>query len=122
MPAILSPATAMSTCGGSCQSAPGVSARPPLTSKVVPAGIDSSDMATHLLLLRLDAGGPDHLRPFFGFSGNQRPEIGRRAGNGHAAEVSELGLELGIGETGIDLAIELIDDLGRRVRRRAEAE
>src|SRR6516225_8527641 len=122
MPAILSPATAMSTCGGSCQSAPGVSARPALSSKVVPAGIGSSDIATHLLLLWLDVGGPDHLGPFLGLSGNERPEIGRRAGNEHAAEIGELGFELGIVKSGIDLAIELIDDRGRRIRGRAEAE
>src|SRR6516165_2539710 len=109
MPAILSPATAMSTCGGSCQSAPEVSARPALSSKEAPAGIGSSDIATHLLLLWLDVGGPDHLGPFLGFSGNECPEIGR-AGNEHAAEVGEPGLELGIGEAGVDLAIELIDD------------
>src|SRR5262245_64955473 len=40
-----SPATAMSACAGSCQSASGVSGRPPRNRRVVPAGRAWSDMS-----------------------------------------------------------------------------
>ena len=72
--------------------------------------------------VRLDIGGPDHLPPFLRFFGNEGPEIGRRAGKNHAAEVGELSLQLGIGETSIDFLIELIDDLTRRFRGSADSE
>ena len=64
---------------------------------------------------RLDVSGPDHLGPLLGFLGNERPEIARRATENNAAEVGELSLQLGIGEAGIDLLVEFIDDLIGRV-------
>jgi len=69
---------------------------------------------------RLDVGGPDHLGPFVGFLGDQLFKAGGRAGEHHTAQVGELSLQLGIGETGIDLLVELVDDLGRRLCRCAE--
>src|SRR6516165_665902 len=71
---------------------------------------------------RLDARGLDHLGPLLGFFGNERPEIARRATEDNATEVGELSLQLGIGEASIDLLVELVDDLGRRLCRCAEAE
>src|SRR5262249_32284638 len=56
------------------------------------------------------------------FFGNARPEIARRATEDNAAQVGELSLQLGIGEARIDLLVELVDDLGRRLCRCAKAE
>jgi hypothetical protein len=42
--------------------------------------------------LRLDTGEPDHLGPFFGFVGDELPEVGRRAGKYHAAQLGKLRL------------------------------
>ena len=39
----------------------------------------------------------------------------------HSAQVGKPRLHLGIGETGIDLLVELVDDLGGRVLGRADA-
>src|SRR5262249_42377434 len=71
--------------------------------------------------LRLDVGGPDHLAPFLGFFGDQLAELGRRSRQRRAAEVSETGLHLRVVESRVDLLIELVDDLGRRGLRYAEA-
>src|SRR5215831_9006243 len=72
--------------------------------------------------LRLDVGRPDHLSPLLDFFGNERLEIARRATEDNAAQVGELSLQLGIGEARIDLLVELVDDLGRRLCWCAEAE
>src|SRR5262245_32431083 len=72
-------------------------------------------------LLRLDIGGPDHLAPFLGFVGDQLAELGRRPRQRRAAEVSETGLHLRVVESRVDLLVELVDDLGRRGLRYAEA-
>src|SRR5215467_136205 len=71
--------------------------------------------------LRFDVGGPDHLAPFLGFFGDQLAELGRRSRQRRAAEVSETGLHLRVVESRVDLLIELVDDLGRRGLRYAEA-
>src|SRR5262249_9966450 len=71
--------------------------------------------------LRLDVGGPDHLAPVLGFFGDQLAELGRRSRQRRAAEVSETGLHLRVVESRVDLLIELVDDLGRRGLRYAEA-
>src|SRR5262245_36701623 len=65
--------------------------------------------------LRLDASELDHLAPLLGFIGDELAELGRRSRQRRAAEVSETGAHLGIGERRVDLLVELIDDLGRRV-------
>ena len=72
--------------------------------------------------LRLDVGRPDHLAPLLGFVGDELAEVGGRARKRRAAEVGEPRLDLGIGEAGVDLLVELVDDLGGRVLRRADAE
>src|SRR6516164_9772905 len=71
--------------------------------------------------LRLDAGEFDHLGPLFGFVGDQLSELSRRSWQRHAAEVSETGLHLRVVESRVDLLVELVDDLGRRDLRRADA-
>src|SRR5215472_19257539 len=72
--------------------------------------------------LRLDVGRPDHLGPLFGFVGDQFSELSRRSWQRHAAEVSETGLYLRVVESRVDLLVELVDDLGRRGPRCADAE
>src|SRR6202023_957522 len=64
---------------------------------------------------RLDVRELDHLGPFLGFIGNELAEIGRRAGKWHGAQSGKPLLQGGIGEAGIDLLVELVDDVGRRV-------
>src|SRR5262249_5127797 len=72
--------------------------------------------------LRLDVGGSDHLGPLLGFAGDEHAEIAWRATEDNAAEVRELSPQLGIGEAGIDLLVEHVDDVGRCVCRCAETE
>src|SRR6185369_17693201 len=71
--------------------------------------------------LRLDIRRSDDLAPLLGLVGNQCPKIGRRASQDHAAEFGDLGLELGISESRIDLLVEPLDNLDRRVPGRADA-
>src|SRR5262245_37394276 len=72
--------------------------------------------------LRLDVEGPDHVAPLLGFVSDQLSELSRRSRQHHAAEVSETGLHLRVVESRVDLLVELVDDLGRRVLGRADAE
>ena len=69
----------------------------------------------------LDVGRPDHLAPLLGFVGDELSEVGGRARKHRAAQIGEPRLHLGIGEAGIDLLVELLDDLGGRVLGRADA-
>src|SRR5262249_61887783 len=71
--------------------------------------------------LRLEVGGPDDLAPFRGFVGDKLAELGRRSRQRRAAEVSKTGLHLRVVESRVDLLVELVDDLGRRGPRYAEA-
>src|SRR5262245_22151714 len=71
--------------------------------------------------LRLDVARPDHLAPLLGFVGDQLAEVRDRAGKYHAPKVGKPRLQLGISEPRIDLAIEFINDLGRRGFGRTEA-
>src|SRR5215813_12649970 len=66
-------------------------------------------------LVRLDARKLDHLRPLFGFVGDQLCELSRRSRQRHAAEVSETGPHPRVVESRVDLLVELVDDLGGRV-------
>src|SRR5271166_1194747 len=72
--------------------------------------------------LRLDVGRSDHLAPPFGFISDKIAELGRRRRAWKATEVRESLLDLWIGKSSIDLAIELVDEFGRGVLRRADAE
>src|SRR5262249_54515780 len=71
--------------------------------------------------VRLDVEGPDHLAPLFGFLGDQLAEVSGRTRKHRAAEVSEMGLHLRVVESRVDLLVELLDDLGRRVLGYADA-
>src|SRR5262245_39929361 len=71
--------------------------------------------------LRLDVGGPDHLGPFLGFLRDKFAELGGRARQRRTTHLAKARLELGIGERGIDLLVELPNDLSGRARRHADA-
>src|SRR5271169_6092259 len=67
-----------------------------------------------------EIGGPDHLAPFLGFRRYMLSEVGRRADKYRGAEFGQPRLQLWIGEAGIDLQIELVDDLDRCLAGRAD--
>src|ERR1041384_7470168 len=69
----------------------------------------------------LDVGCPNHFGPLLSFFGDQLSELGRRSPQRHAAEVGETGLHLRVIESRVDLLVELIDYLGRRFFRYADA-
>ena len=71
--------------------------------------------------LRLDVRRPDHLAPLLGVVGDELAEVGGRARQRRASEVSQLRLDFGIGEACIDLLVEPVDDFGRRIPRCADA-
>src|SRR5262249_18707787 len=73
-------------------------------------------------LVHLDVERPHHLAPLLGLLGKELREIGRRAGKRHAAGLGKPCPEAGIGEGGVDLPVERIDDLSRRVLRCADAD
>src|SRR5262249_41502162 len=61
--------------------------------------------------LGLHVGGPDYLRPFFGFVGDELAEIGRRPCNHRTAHFCEARPNPWIGERRVDFPVELVDDL-----------
>src|SRR5262249_48880768 len=65
--------------------------------------------------LGLDAREPHHLGPLLGFRGDEAAKVGGRARNHCTAQIGEPCLKLGIGEARIELSVELVDDLGRRL-------
>ena len=60
------------------------------------------------------------LPPFRGFVGDELAKLGGRHGHRNAANVGEPRPDLRIGETRIDLLVELVDHVGRRARRCAD--
>src|SRR5262249_18151287 len=64
--------------------------------------------------LWLDARELHHLAPLLGFVGDEFAEVGGRACKHSAPEVDKPCPNLGVGEAGVDLLIELVDDLDRR--------
>src|SRR5262245_59723536 len=70
----------------------------------------------------LDACELDHLCPLVGLSGNERAEVGWRAGKDRASEFSKARLYLGIGEARVHFLIEFLHDVGRRIPRRTQPE
>jgi len=69
----------------------------------------SCGVRARLVSLRLDVGSPDHLGPFLGFVGDELTKIGRRARKHRAAQVGKTRLEFGIGESRVDVLVELQD-------------
>src|SRR5215510_2111647 len=64
--------------------------------------------------LRLDARELDDLGPLFGFVGDELAKIGGRTRKHRTSQIGEARLHGRIGESGIDLLVELVDDLCRR--------
>src|SRR5262249_11720302 len=64
---------------------------------------------------RLDVRRPDHLGPLLGFLGDELAEVSGRPREHGATQVGEACLHRWIGEGGVDLAIELVDDLSWRI-------
>src|SRR5262245_10419828 len=71
--------------------------------------------------VRLRARELDDLCPFVGFFRNAPCVLARRERKHLAAKVGKACLHLRVGEGGIDLPVERVDDLRRRVLRRADA-
>ena len=73
--------------------------------------------------LRLDARELDHLAPFLGFVGDELAEVGGRAAQARVPPRSaSRAFILGSARAGVDLLVELVDDLGGRVLGRADAD
>src|SRR5262245_54575301 len=72
--------------------------------------------------LRLDVGRPDHLAPLLGLVGNVLAEVGGRHRHWRAAQVEQPGRDLFVGESGVNLVVQLVNDAGRRVLGRDDAE
>ena len=67
------------------------------------------------VLFSLDSRSADDLRPFFGVIRDEFAEFRGRAWKHFRAQILKLGFELGIGKPRIDLAIELVDNVCRRI-------
>src|SRR5215469_8070487 len=65
--------------------------------------------------LGLDARELDYFAPLLGFIGNELAELGGRARKRHGAQVSKPSLNVGVGKARVDLSVEPMHDLGRRV-------
>jgi hypothetical protein len=65
----------------------------------------------------LDVGRPDHLAPFLSFVGDELPKVSRGAGERCAAQIDKPGLDRGISEGSVDLFVERVNNLSRRVFR-----
>jgi hypothetical protein len=74
------------------------------------------------LLRRLDVEGPDDVAPLLGFVGDELAKVGGREREHVATQISKPRLDLGISKASVDLLVELVDDLGRRGPRCADAE
>src|SRR5262245_43382338 len=71
--------------------------------------------------LRLDVGRPDHLAPLLGLNCDELAEVGGREREHIATHVGKPRLELGIGQASVDLVVELLDNLCRRILGCADA-
>ena len=71
--------------------------------------------------VRLDVEGPNDVAPLLRFVGDELGEVGGRARKHSATKVGKPHVHFGIGEARVDLLVELVDDLGRRVFRHADA-
>src|SRR5215471_4371842 len=71
--------------------------------------------------VRFRARELDHLGPFLGFIGNELCEIGGRASKCRTAQIAKPRLRFGVSENGIDLLVELVDNIGGRGPRGADA-
>src|SRR5262245_26797124 len=71
--------------------------------------------------LRLDVEGPDDVAPLLCLVGDKLAEVGGRPDERRATQIGEPRLDLMIGENGVDLLVELLDNLCRRGLRCTDA-
>src|SRR4029434_5271376 len=71
--------------------------------------------------VRLDVEGPDDIAPLLRFVRDVLSEVRGREHEHVATQVGKPRLDFGISQARIDLFVELVDDLGRRVFRGADA-
>ena len=64
--------------------------------------------------VRLDACELDHLGPLLDFVGDELFKVGGRTREHRGSQVGEAFLHVGIGKSGIDLLVELLNNLRRR--------
>src|SRR5262249_60607022 len=62
--------------------------------------------------LRLDVRRPDYLAPLLGFVSDEFAKVGGREHEWRAPLVDKSRLDLGVGEAGVYLLVELVDDFG----------
>src|SRR5262245_25908117 len=85
--------------------------------------IPTRNVNSHVVsLLRLDVGRADHLGPLLGFVSDEFPKLYGREREPVATQIAKPRLDLRVGEAGVDLLIELVDDLDRRGLRGTDAE
>src|SRR5262245_66224208 len=72
-------------------------------------------------LLRLDVGRSDHLAPLLDLFGDELGEVGGRARKRSATQIGKPRLRFGVGEGRVELLIELIYELRRRILGRTKA-
>jgi len=73
-------------------------------------------------LLGFDVGRSDHLAPFRGFVGDELGELGGRHGHWNPTQIRKPSHHGGSSEDGNARLVELVDDLGRCVFGRAQAD
>src|SRR5262245_46522166 len=71
--------------------------------------------------VRPDVEGPDDVAPLLRFVSDELGEVGARARKHSATKVGKARLHFDISEARVDLLVELVDDLGRRGLRCADA-
>src|SRR5215471_1128772 len=71
--------------------------------------------------LHLDAGLAEHFAPFLGIVDNELAELGGGHRRRLGADIGKARVELGVREAGVDLAVELVDDVARNFAGRANA-
>src|SRR5262245_46863858 len=71
--------------------------------------------------LGLDAESPDDVATLLHLVGDELAEVGGRTDERCATQIGEPPLDLMIGEAGVDLLVELLDDHGRRGLRCTDA-
>jgi hypothetical protein len=72
-------------------------------------------------LLRFDIRCPNEFPPFLGFVSDEFSKLGRRHRHRGGSKIGKASLEVRVGESGVDLSIEFVDDRGGCVLGRSEA-
>src|SRR5438552_1139459 len=81
-----------------------------------------SDVSTMMARsVRLDVGRPDYLGPLFGIVSDKLTEVSGRTCKWNSAQLGKACLQHRIGEAGVDLFTQLVDNLLRRIFRRSDA-